>query len=260
VLGGASSSVPPLSFTPPKDMHFGDLKPNPLSESLSALVDSVDLAFEIKLRALRPIYVSSDVQKTQGFIGDFLWTSDKSWNETYPFNFTFRMRQNPFSGQPTRAREEIGPPQLDMGQNRRKSADKRDEERPGPFSVGAAIDAPVPLSWFVSDKDITKSFASMGTRSRLVAIGHGGIFTGTQLKPATEQLLLVTCNWLLGRQDRMPHAANPQAVYAIDRPWNYPRVKMTAAAKNLWHWGTFIGMPAVCVYLGLIVLMLRRVR
>ena len=74
------------------------------------------------------------------------------------------------------------------------------------------------------------------------------------------KLLLVTCNWLLKRNERMPHAADPDAANAIDRPWKYPRVEMTEGTKSLWHLGTFLGLPAVFIYLGLIVLMIRRVR
>ena len=87
---------------------------------------------------------------------------------------------------------------------------------------------------------------------RLVVIGQGGLFTGRQLSPAIEKLLLNTCNWLLGREDRLPKADAPE--------WSYPRVELDEKRKFLWHWGTFLGLPAFFAWLGLIVLMIRKVR
>src|SRR5690606_10798316 len=43
---------------------------------------------------------------------------------------------------------------------------------------------------------------------RRAVSGHGGLFVGADLEPAQEQLLLQTCNWLLGREERMP--ADPE--------------------------------------------------
>ena len=43
--------------------------------------------------------------------------------------------------------------------------------------------------------------------------------------------------------------------------WKYPR--LTAIADRdlqLWHWGTQLGIPALFAYLGVVVLMVRRLR
>jgi hypothetical protein len=71
---------------------------------------------------------------------------------------------------------------------------------------------------------------------------------------------LVVSNWLLKREDRLPHKADPQAAVAANRPWEYPRVNMDEGTKQMWRWGAFLGLPGLCVYLGLIVLMVRKVR
>jgi hypothetical protein len=37
-------------------------------------------------------------------------------------------------------------------------------------------------------------------------------------------------------------------------------VALTDQQFTLWRWGTFVGLPLLCAYLGLIVLMVRKVR
>src|SRR5262249_24078661 len=130
------------------------------------------------------------------------------------------------------------------------------EERRGPFSVGVAIEGVVPSFWY-GDKETKPDPLPV---SPLVGIGHAGIFNGSTRGRAPQQLLLLTCTWPLGRDERLPHAAPPNAAVAADRPWEYPRVDMSDRTKKIWHWGAFLGLPAVFIYLGLIVLMLRRVR
>jgi hypothetical protein len=82
-------------------------------------------------------------------------------------------------------------------------------------------------------------------------IGQGAIFTGKQLSPAHEQLLLHTCNWLLKRDDRLPRT---------DEEWKYPRVQRDDRDSFLWKWGPFVGLPLLFLYLGLLVWIVRRVR
>jgi hypothetical protein len=46
-----------------------------------------------------------------------------------------------------------------------------------------------------------------------------------------------------------------------DKPtWRYPRVALDANEQELWHWGAQLGLPGLFVYLGLAVLMVRRLR
>jgi hypothetical protein len=91
---------------------------------------------------------------------------------------------------------------------------------------------------------------------RIAAIGHGSLFNSADvsrpdLKPATEQLLLSTCNWLLQRDDRLIQA---------DRVWTYPRARLSSREKTLWRLGASIGLPVLFAYLGLMVLLVRRMR
>ena len=53
------------------------------------------------------------------------------------------------------------------------------------------------------------------------------------------------------RDDRLPHA---------DRGWEYPRVDLSDRDRTLWHLGTFAGLPALFAYLGMVVLLVRRIR
>ena len=86
---------------------------------------------------------------------------------------------------------------------------------------------------------------------RVVAIGHGHLFCGKDLSPAKEQMLLNTCNWLLGRNDRLP---------STGERWSYPRVQLDPLQSAIWHWGVPIGLPVLFIYLGLVVVMVRYLR
>ena len=152
----------------------------------------------------------------------------------------------------------------------------RDEERRGPFPVGVAVEVPVPAEWIIpppypeqqqlaailpvfdgglSALGITL-VAEQTSRPtvRILVYGHGGLFTGKQLSPGAKTLLLHSVNWLLRRDDRLPQDA-PEA-----KKWRYPRVELSEREYVAWRWGTFLGMPLLCIYLGLIVLMLRKIR
>ena len=91
---------------------------------------------------------------------------------------------------------------------------------------------------------------------RVAAIGHGGVFASADasspdLSPAREQLLLQTINWLLGREDRLPRA---------DKVWQYPRVDVSPRAQTWWLWAACLGLPALFAFLGLNVVLIRRMR
>ncbi len=87
---------------------------------------------------------------------------------------------------------------------------------------------------------------------RLIVFGSGNIFSGPKLEPPQEKLLLHSVNWLTGREDRLPRADLPA--------WSFPRVEMSDRDLTLWRLGTAIGLPLVAVYLGLMVMMVRRLR
>jgi hypothetical protein len=155
-----------------------------------------------------------------------MMTSRDSWNEAQPF--------------PTEERE----PRYERPKPDDPTRGTLDEERRGPFPIGVAVETPVPADWY-------DSATASPPDARVAVIGQGGFFAGSELKPAQERLTLNTCNWLLGRDDRLPRA---------DQPWSYPRVRLDAREKELWHWGTRVGLPALFLYFGLVVLLVRRMR
>lgn len=96
---------------------------------------------------------------------------------------------------------------------------------------------------------------------RLVVLGQGGLFAGAELKPSQEKLLLHCVNWLLKRPDRLPSAPEaPEAVVATGEVWKFPRVTMTDRDIFLWRAGTAVGLPLLAVYLGVLAMMVRRLR
>jgi hypothetical protein len=100
---------------------------------------------------------------------------------------------------------------------------------------------------------LTGKAAENPRKSRLVVLGHGGIFTGNKLSPANESLLLNAINWQLKRTDRIPHED-------VEKVWSYPRVSLNEQQTLGWHWGAFLGLPLLAVYFGLIVLLYRGLR
>ncbi|HET6572982.1 MAG TPA: hypothetical protein VFG68_05215, partial [Fimbriiglobus sp.] len=89
---------------------------------------------------------------------------------------------------------------------------------------------------------------------RIVALGHGGLFTGKRLDPAQQTLLLHTLNWQLRRDDRLP-TDMPE-----NEKWRYPRADLSGREFFAWRWLTFAGLPLLTAYFGLIALMVRKVR
>ena len=160
-----------------------------------------------------------------------MMTDAASWNDAQPF--------------PTRERTpRYEPPKSDV------LTGDLDQVRRGPFPIGVALETTIPADWY-TEKDAKPATA------RVAAIGHGGVFIGSTLSPAKEKLLLDVCNWLLGRDDLLTKG---------DNRWQYPRVKLAddpEAAETrqaLWQWGARLGMPVLFAYLGLVVLLVRRLR
>jgi hypothetical protein len=112
-----------------------------------------------------------------------------------------------------------------------------DARRRGAFSVAAAGEATL----------------DDGQPTRIAVIGQGEVFHGAKLDPARERLLLVTTNWLLGRDDYLPTG---------EHPWQYPRLGLTPDDREheLWLWGSRLGLPIFFAFLGAVVLLFRRLR
>lgn len=237
---GANVSVPPVEFGdwgkgdawPLKKPDAPQLAPNPIRRSMVLAENSIAKPLDLPVRYPRPVYFEPTDGRTPKFDPEILMTSASAWNEAQPF-----------------ATEERTPrfeePKSD------DAAGTRDEKRHGRFSIGVAVEAPLPGSWFASGE---KNPGDV----RLVVYGQGGaaqnqgsLITGDQLTPAQEKLLLTTCNWLLGRDDRLPND---------DRPWEFPRVPLDSSKIFLWQTAALVGLPALFLYLGLVVLMVRRMR
>ncbi len=165
-----------------------------------------------------------------------MMATGESWNE-----------DDPFPARERTPRFEL--PKLDDPKN-----GTAEERRRGPFPIAAAAEVTLPASWYDKGDNGPRNDGphSNGPHSdRVAVIGHGGVFVGPRLTPIREKLLLDTSNWLLGRDDLLARD---------NEVWQYPRVQLSDTQKDLWHWGTFLGMPLVFVYLGLLVFMVRRMR
>lgn len=201
------------------------MSPNPLRESLRVTAHSVGPGFDLRLRFPRPIYFEPAKGQTPKFEPTFLLTAN-GWNEDKPFVVGGR-------------RPHFEKSKPDDPDNGTIQAKKR-----GAFPVGIALETPLPASWTSSDGS-AKSV-------RLAVIGQGEVFVGSELSPAKERLFLQTANWLLGRDDYLPRA---------DHVWSYPRVPLPTGSVEyrLWLVGAF-GLPFLFAYLGVVMLLIRRLR
>jgi hypothetical protein len=228
-------------------------RPNPLRESLRLTVGSLgkDQPLDLRITNPRPVYFEpGKASDKSDFESEFMMTSPASWNEGRPF----QTRDYTPRYEPPR------PGDVTVG--------TLDEKRTGPFPIGVAVEV---KPWAAND-DYLQSGALVGlpgiapgaglawaasaatakpATDRVVVIGHGGVFMGPTLSPIKEKLLLDTCNWLLRRDDLL---TKPGHV------WEYPRVPLSEEAQSLWAWSTRLGMPGLFIYLGLVVLMVRRLR
>ncbi|MGL4550013.1 MAG: hypothetical protein ACRC33_02400 [Gemmataceae bacterium] len=214
--------VPPLDFegpVPANDPRLAEkaAAPGPehtLRAALRVLAHSGGKGLELRFRFPRPVAFTGDAIKG----GTFLVTAT-GWNEARPFP----------AGD---WRPKYTPAKPDDPDN-----ETLDAKRRGPFSVGAAAEVALPD----------------GKPARLAVVGSGEAFNGRTLDPGRERLLLVTANWLLGRDDYLP---------TDQKPWQYPRLGLTPGEQghDLWLWGTRVGLPVLFAFLGAVVLLFRRLR
>lgn len=268
---GADVEIPPVLFERPtvkrnlEQMDDGKTAANAISRSLkiaAAAAGSTDKLEELKLRHPRPVYYVP-VRGPAGGTAEFLYSDPDSWNEADPF--------------PTRERT----PRYEPTKPDSPLFATRDAETRGPFPIGVAVQTTVPSSWLGNhqpaaaanalllsaalagdcaalriatqalipsdDYAVKKSYLPL----RVAAVGHGGLLIGPELSPAKEQLLLLTCNWLMARDERLPLA---------DRQWQYPRVVLSHRNGKLWRDCATIGLPAFFAFLGAMVLLVRKYR
>jgi hypothetical protein len=231
---GANVEVPAVEFEqlpeearPLAQRPTTPAKPNPVLESMRIASHSRgDKGLELRVRHPRPIYYEPGKGASLDYQPEIMLAPAASWNEDQPF--------------PSREKT----PRYEPAKPDDPSKGTVDEKRRGPFPIGVAVETRVPADWY-TDKSATPATV------RVAAIGHGGLFTGPDLSPAKEELLLNTCNWLLGRDDLLPRE---------DQVWSYPRVALDPKAHTVWHYGAWLGLPGVIAVLGLIVLMVRHLR
>jgi hypothetical protein len=235
LIMGANAEVPPVEFDWPAGAdrvpgQTGTVNstPDPIRESLRLTARSLgkDQSLDLRIRHPRPVYYVPKPGSSLPYDPTFMMTKPECWNEAQPF--------------PTRERT----PRYEPAKAETFVGDPTDKSRLGPFPIGVALDTTVPKDWYTDSEEQPK-------KVRVAAIGQGGVFIGKTLSPAKEKLLLDTSNWLLGRDDLLTNGNDP---------WQYPRVALGDTHLALWQWGTRLGMPVLFAYLGLVVLMVRRLR
>jgi hypothetical protein len=263
--GGTPVKLPPVQFAPDSN---ASTKPNPIAKALTLTSQSIAQPLDIRIRHPRPVYLVPGLETKIPYSAEFLFTSSESWNESLPFG-TLR--------QIDARSADLEPPRFNATRNSDPKKGTREEERRGPFPIGVALQTKVPLEWYdekyqtnfgtlrglatiptlTGFKDLsTVALTTLSMQEpqqvRLAVIGHGGLFSGKDLSPATQKLLTYTCNWLLSREEKLPNADSES--------WSYPRVELKESEKFYWHWGTFIGLPLLFAYFGILVLLMRRGR
>lgn len=260
-LGGASD-LPPLvlDFETPSGT-----RPNPVREAYRVAARAVDGDLMLARSGPRIIGVSPRAARTSPFAATILQSVRESWAESRPVP------------------EGEYVPKYEPAKIDDPKRGTPEEERRGPFGIAAALETRVPAEWFDESLLAARTAAGVGAAAgglglsattlllepevfaapnslperplvRIVVYGHGGLFVGETLTTAQEQLLLHTINWQLKREELLPRDAPPS------QRWQFPRVEMSESRKRLWQFGTFLGLPMLCAYAGLIVLMTRRMR
>jgi hypothetical protein len=260
---GGTVTVPPLTF----DIPGKGKAANPIAEAMKVSGRTSEAQAQLRRNWFRPIYLNAQVAAKQKFVAIVAESGKEAWGEEKPVpegeyvpEFTPAKPDDPKRG-------------------------TRDEERRGPFPVGAAIERTVPAEWFqpklVAEQARSIVGGAVGSWAgltplvvepehyanllkpedrpspptvRVAVYGHGGLIAGKSLDPAHEKLIVHTLNWQLKRDDRLPK----------DRPaeekWQFPRVGMSEKQSLYWRLGTAVGLPLACAYLGVLMLMLRKVR
>jgi hypothetical protein len=214
-----------LRLQHPRPIYYEPDRSRQLRPVVGALdiLPGVPFPASVQWGALR---LSERGQAEPAFEPEFMLTNPDGWNAEQPFATNGKL------------------PHFERPKDDDKAKDTLDERRRDSFPVGVALEAPVPSEWDAPSASAAKTV-------RVVAIGHGHWFTGRELEPAQERLLLNSCNWLLGRDEELPRA---------DHVWSFPRVRMSEDDKLLWLYGTQLALPLLFAYLGLVVVMIRRLR
>jgi hypothetical protein len=263
-FGDRPAEVPPLALSDPAADPA--LPPNPIAAAMRLTGRTADRALDLRLRAVRPVALFAGWSPRPPFVAEFAYTAADSWTELRPYPIIAEREDG--TEVPVYVPKFTATPLSDPTKG------TRDEERRGPFPIAVAVESKVPAAWEYDDfaaRHVAAQLnpleaapalgplrvAELGDRpiQRTVVIGSGNVFSGAELKPAQEKLLLHSVNWLTGRADRLPRPTGAEAPQ-----WQYPRVEMSDRARVLWRFGTAVGMPLVVAYAGLLAMMRRRTR
>lgn len=219
---GPAGPLAALPFLQPLEPPAGV---NPVLQSLQLADAESGQRLNLRLRFLRPVFIDPLRLPHMHYPPEVLSTSAASWHDEQPFSTAVR---------PVPRFEPPAPDDPDNG--------TLEARRRGPFSVGVAVETTVPPEWSGGEKPRTV---------RVAALGQAGLISGPELSAGQERLLVDTCNWLLGRDERLARPA-PE--------WSYPRLALSEDERSLWLWAARQGLPVLFAYLGLVVLLLRRLR
>ncbi len=275
---GVSVDVPPLLFD---RLPAPGKAPNAVGQAFQITSRAVDRKLDVKKSGYRPMYVSDAMQQRSPFDPIIATTGPDSFNKEKPLaeddNLPkFDPTKQDDSKRGTRDEERRGPFPVGVAIEGPVPIDWLDAEKfspkanpaaglAGPAAVFPAAPPGYALLMAASvynlpfDNGLLAALltASAGQKKResvrVIAFGHGGLFTGKKLDPASETLLLHSCNWLLKRDDRLP-----TDIPAEDR-WQYPRAEISPGGVVLWRAVAF-GLPVLAIYFGLIAFILRKVR
>jgi len=212
----------------------GEVRQSPIATSLRTSARSLgaDEPLRMKLRHPRPVYFMAPKDGMEGDSKErfsegsvFLMTAAESWNEDRPYLTRDRTPkyEEPKQGEPRGTLE---------------------SHRRGPFPIGVAAEVTVPASWYGPKE-------SAGAKARVAVIGHGGAFTGDELSPTQKQLVLDVSNWLLGRDDLLAKEGTV---------WQFPRLELSGTGEMLIFLLLVVGPPALSIFLGAVVFLVRRMR
>ena len=256
-----SEDPPPLRIQDPVK-----LTPNPVAHAFELSNRALAGQLNVVRSGFRPVYFDPAAPATA--TAEILHTAPESWNKNWPDTAPF--------GSPRYL------PKFEATKPTDERKGTRNEERKGSFPIGVAVEVPVPAEW-LDDKNAVAAYAAsiIGAAAgsppgfafattnpdrfqaamnknlkttRIVVFGHGGLFVGKELDPGRETLLLQSVHWSLNRETEMPRGPDAAGT------WQYPRIKLAPVEYSAWRWGTFLGLPLLAAYFGLIVLMLRRLR
>ena len=275
---GVSVEVPALTF----DLTPADKKAaNPVGNAFRITARAVDSKLDVKKSGYRPLYPSDAVKQRSPFDPIIATTGTDSFNKDRPLaeddylpKFDPKKQDEAKIG--TRDEERRGPFPVALAVETRVPVEWLDPEGISPkANPAAALAGPAgvystsPPGYGVLmaasaislpfDGGLMAALVTLAAQQekvktvRVVAIGHGGLFTGKKLDPGSETLLLHSCNWLLKRDDRLP-ADLPEAAR-----WHYPRSDVSAPGIVLW-WALAAGLPVLAVCFGLLAFIVRKVR